>query len=50
MRSYELMTSLTEEGIAQMTNKDDKVVQVQIIDKLINETLHFKADCPNFMA
>ena len=49
-QSFELMTSITKEGVAQMTNKDDEVVQVQITDRLINEALHFKADCPSLVA
>ena len=50
MRNFELMTSITEDGIAQMTNKDDEVVQVQITNKLINEALHFKVDCLGLVA
>lgn len=44
MRNFELMTSITKDGISQMTNKDEEVVQVQITNKIINEALHFKAN------
>ena len=41
-RSYELMSSLNDEGVATMTNLEGEEVQVKIDEALISEALNFK--------
>lgn len=41
-RSYELMSSLNEDGVARVTGLDGEEVEVKIDEALINEALHFK--------
>lgn len=41
-RAHELMTTITEDGLAEITNEADEVVSVPINENTFSEALHFK--------